>query len=85
MGVFEAIVSIAQAIPIVNDWLQKFIAWYVESQIASMKKENADVIKRAVELHNQIDLEKLLGNKNAGEPTNLPGTELRDTLPGVPK
>lgn len=69
------------AIPILKDFVERFITFYVAQQIAHMKQENRDGIRKAVFNHDQRDLEKAVGNPNAGEPTNLPGIELRDSLP----
>jgi hypothetical protein len=83
MAFFSAIAAVAGAIPIFDKWLQQFIAWYVQNKIATMIKENAEAIRKAVQEQDQRELEKTMGSSTAGEPSSLPGTEVRDSLPGV--
>lgn len=80
---FSALIGLIKAIPIINGWVQGFITLYVNSAIDRMSAENIAAIKKAIEQHNQIDLEKAVGNPHAGEPSDLPGTVIRDKLPGV--
>jgi hypothetical protein len=82
--IFSALLAVIQLIPTVEGWVQSFIAFYVVQQINSMKAENRDAIKKAFDEKDQRDLEKAIGNPAAGEPSGIPGTEHRDTLPGVP-
>lgn len=80
--VFELLIAIARAIPTVRDLLEQFFLWYATTQIEGMKAENrAAVIKMLVE-KNQIEVEKLLGYKNAGEPSGI--GDIVTELPGVP-
>lgn len=80
---FSGVVAVAKAIPTLDGWLQRFIAWYVDSQIEKMKKENIAAIKRAIAQQDQRDLERALGNQNAGEVSGIPDTAIVDSLPGV--
>ena len=82
-AIFGGLVAFFKAIPILNSWLEQFESWYFRTQVASMKKENRDAIKKAIDEQDQRDLEKVLGNPNAGEPSNLPGVEQRNSIPGV--
>ena len=85
MAAFGAILAIIKAIPIIDSWVQKFVGFYVERQIAALKVEIRNAIKKAVEVQDQRDLEKAVGNANAGEPSGLDGVVTRDDLPGVSK
>lgn len=80
---FEAVLALIKAIPVFQQWVERFMAWYIERQIAGMRQENRDAIRKAFEQHDTRDLEKAIGNPHAGEPSELPGTVVRDTLPGV--
>lgn len=84
-AVFGGLVAFFKAIPIVNSWVQTFVVWYVNSQIDAMKAEDVAALKKAVIEKDQRDLEKAIGNPNAGGASGIPGVEHRDTLPGVPR
>lgn len=83
LTVFAYILAFLKVIPIVDGWVRDFIVYYSNSAIDRMTTENRAAIKKAIDGQDQRDLEKALGNPNAGEPSNIAGTELRDTLPGV--
>ncbi len=78
-----AIISLIKAIPILDKWAQAFITFYVNSQIDGMARENIEALRKAIDDQDQRDLEKAIGNPDDGEPSHLPGTEIRHTLPGV--
>jgi len=83
---FSAILAIIKAIPSIKSLVDSFVSYYVGQQIAAMKKENKDAIRKALNEHDQIDLEKALGNPSAGEVSNNPGTSIIDAPPiGVHK
>jgi hypothetical protein len=82
-AIFSAIVGIINLIPVVKGWIDSFIAYYVGKQIESMKAENMAAIRKAVHEQDQRDAERALGNPQAGEPSDIPGTVIRDSLPGV--
>lgn len=83
LTVFASIMSVIKLVPIVDKWVERFVVWYAENQIATMVKENREAMKKAIEAQDQRDLEKVIGNPNAGEPSGTPGTVIRDSLPGV--
>ena len=83
MSVFSIIIAVIKAIPIIKEWFDQLAAYYVEREIANMKTANRESIAKAIKEHDQRDLEKAIGNPNAGEKSNLGGTEIRDSLPGV--
>lgn len=82
-AIFEGIAAIAGAIPVIDKWLQQFIAWYFNNQLASMRSDILAAVKKAIEEQDQRDLEKQMGSTKAGEPSGIPGTVIRDSLPGV--
>ena len=84
-AIFALITAIAQAIPVFAKWLEQFNVWYINQQIDKMAAENVAAIKKAIQEKDQRDLEKALGNPNAGEPSNLPGVTQRDTIVGLSK
>lgn len=83
MDVIGLLLAIFEAIPIVDGWFQALVREYVKRRIARMKAENLDAIRLAIEEHDQRGLEKAIGNPRPGEPSNLPGVEIHDSLPGV--
>lgn len=82
-SVFSLLLAVFKAIPIFEKWFEQLSALYVASRIESMKQENREVIKKAIELQDQRELERAIGSPKAGERSGVPGTEVRDTLPGV--
>jgi len=80
---FALIVGIVRAIPIFAGWFDQFVAYYTNQRIDEMSAENLAAIKTAIQQKDQRDLEKVLGNPNAGEPSNVGGTVIRNDLPGV--
>ena len=82
-GVFSLLLAIFKAIPALEKWFQDLSALYIASRIESMKQENREAIKKAIEAQDQRDLERAIGSPKAGEHSGLPGTEIRDSLPGV--
>ena len=83
LAIFSAITAVASAIPIFDSWLKQFVAWYVANQLSKMKKEDQDVIVKALVQSNQIPIEQLIGYAQAGKPSGVPDTEIVDHLPGV--
>lgn len=77
------LLSLIQSVPIVDKWVERFVTFYVTSMIGSMKSDNRNGIRKAMDEQDQRDLEHAIGSPTAGEPSNLPGVEHRDTLPGV--
>lgn len=77
------LLAVFKAIPILQGWFESLVAGYIATQIAQMKDENRAAIKKAIETQDQRDLEAALGNPHPGEASGIPGTQIRDTLPGV--
>lgn len=83
--VLAGILAVIKAIPIIDKWFQKLVALYVNAEIDRMDKENRDAVKTAIEKFDQRELEKAIGNPNAGGASGIPGTITVPALPGVPK
>lgn len=83
MSILKAIIAIIVAIPTIKGWFDALVKMYVESQIAAWRAEDRAAIRKAIEEQDQRDIEKALGSGKAGEPSGIPGTEIRETLPGV--
>lgn len=82
----EAILAILKALPILDAWFQKLSAAYVQSQIASMEKENVDAIRTAIEKHDQRPLEKAIDSPTAGQVSGDAGAVVVDgDSIGLPK
>jgi hypothetical protein len=80
---FQAILAVLNAIPALKSVFDQFVAWYVAAQIDAMKEDQRAALRKAIEKQDQTDLEKTIGYPHAGEPSNTPGTVIRDSLPGV--
>ncbi|NJO18770.1 MAG: hypothetical protein HC838_00090 [Spirulinaceae cyanobacterium RM2_2_10] len=80
---FSALIAIFEAIPAIKSLFEQFVIFYLNSKIASMASENRDALKKAIEGKDQRDLEKVLANPNAGEPSRIDGVRIRDSIPGV--
>lgn len=83
MTILKAIIAVIVAIPTIKGWFDSLVKMYVEQQIASWRAEDRAAIKKAIDEQDQRDIEKALGSSHAGEPSGIPGTEIRETLPGV--
>lgn len=80
------ILALIKAIPIIDQWVQQLIAAYVGARIASMQKDNLDAIRKAIQDHDQRDLENAIGSPTAGKPSGDAGSVVIDDTPlGVPK
>lgn len=84
MQFFAIIEGILKAVPIADRWVQQFIVWYTNQAIDRMSADNAAAIKKAIQGKDQRDLEKAIGNPDPGGYSNVPGSVVRDDLPGVP-
>ena len=80
---FALLLAIAKAVPVVDKWIQSFVAFYVGRRIDAMDAAIVGGIKKAITDKDQRDLEKAIGNPDAGEPTNYPGTIISPTRPGA--
>jgi len=85
MEIIAIIVGIVKAIPIIDSWFQQFMKFYVETQIANMKQENIEAIRKALLDHDQRPIEKALGVANPGELSLNPNTRVVDSVAGVHK
>jgi hypothetical protein len=85
MQFFAVILALLKAIPTLQKYFDQFLAWYVEREIASIKKEYRDAIERALASCDQRPIEEAMGNHNAGSIAPHAGTSIVDSLPGVPK
>ncbi len=87
MNPIMAVYTIIKAWPTLKSWVESFMKFYVEREIANMKKEDREAIKKAINEQDQRDLEKQIGYSKAGEASGLPGAVIVDSLPnvGMPK
>lgn len=81
--VFGFIYAVIKAIPIVKDWFDKFMTWYIAQGVAHLKEADREAIRKAIDEQDQRDLEKQIGDREPGEASHLPGTGIVDILPGV--
>lgn len=80
----ETVVAFIKAVPVIKKWVEQLIALYVAQQIKAMREADREAIRKAVYDFDQRDLEKQIGSTKPGEPSGLPGTHIRDSLPNVP-
>lgn len=83
LSFFSALLAVIRALPIIKGWVDDFVAFYVDRQIAQMKRENLAAIRRVLMEQDQRDLEKVIGSPRAGEVSGDPNTQIRDSLPNV--
>lgn len=81
MEIFTGILAIFKAIPVLDQWLEKFVTFYVEQKWKAMLEENRAAIRKALVEHDQRDIEKAIGNPEAGEPSKAPGVVIVDHPP----
>lgn len=84
-AIIAGILAVAKSIPVVDSWVQALSVAYTLNQISKMKNENKAAVIRAVSQLDQRDIEKALGSETAGQLSGIAGTQVVDTLPGVPK
>jgi hypothetical protein len=86
VSIVAGIVGLIKAIPILDKWFTLVAVYFVNKSIDNMHKDLLDSLRKALLEKDQRDLEKAIGNPNAGEPSGLPGTVIVDAPPaGVPK
>jgi hypothetical protein len=83
MLALDVLLALLTAIPVLKSWFDQLVADYISFKIESMKQENRDAIRKALDAFDQRDLEKAIGNPNPGAPSNLDGVEYVTDLPGV--
>ena len=78
------ILAIAKAVPIINLWIEQLSSAYMVSRMASLKKENLEALRKALNEHDQRDLEKAIGNPHSGEASGDAGSVIiNQPPPGV--
>jgi hypothetical protein len=77
MVVIDLILAIAKAIPVIDKWLDALTV----ARIESMKKTQREALRKALDEHDQRDLEKAIGSPGAGEPSGNPDSVISDTPP----
>ena len=80
----NALLAIITAIPALQKLFESLMVLFSQKQLESMRVENRDALKKALSLHDQREIEKLV-TTNPGAHSQVPGTEIRDSLPGVEK
>lgn len=81
--IVSLILAILKFLPWAKSVIDEIIAGLVAARIAEMKAANRTAIKVLIEKQDQRDAERALGSPRAGEPSGIPGSEIRDRLPGV--
>lgn len=79
----SALLAIFKAVPTLKTWWDQLLTMYVKHSINEMHEADKEALRKALNEHDQRDLETQLGSTISGEASGAPGTELRDTLPGV--
>ena len=61
--------------------LKEFKEWFLDWRARRAARAAVD---KSTQTGDQRDVEKYIGSTKAGEPSGLPGTSIRDSIPGVP-
>jgi hypothetical protein len=77
------LLAVFKAVPILKQWWDQLLVMYIERQKAKLREEIRKAIIYALVEQDQRDIEKAVGNPNAGEPVRVPDSEIVDSLPGV--
>lgn len=78
-------IAFLKSFPTLLKLLDKAVVWYTGWRIKDMHSDVREGLKKAIEQDDQRDLEEAIGNPDAGEPVDIPGTSIVDSLPGVRK
>lgn len=78
--VIAAILAVAKAIPVLDEWLNKLLVEYAKFKKLKIQKETQEAVDAAFENQDQRGLES---QEHSGEYSGV-GT-IRDSLPGVHK
>ena len=81
--ILSLVLAIIRAIPSLKGFFDAFVKGYVNRNVDSMAKEDREALRKAFEEQDQRDLEKAMGNQNAGKEVPATGSEIVDSLPGV--
>lgn len=79
--IFGTLLAIIKAIPAVKGMIDEFISFYVQNELSNMKKENFDAIRKAMDEHDQRELEKSAGSPTAGLPSGDSGAVIQPLPP----
>ncbi len=81
--ILKIILALLQAVPSLKSVWDELVAAYIERQIATMKQQNRDAIRKAINEQDQRPIERAIGSPHAGEPSRIPGVVIVDDLPNV--
>lgn len=82
-AIIVLLTSVSKAVPIVDKWVETFVAAYIAQKKQWIKKENHEAIKKSMETGDQRPVEEAMGSTRTGEISGIPGTSVVDSLPGV--
>ena len=80
---FATIIAIIKAIPTIKSWVDQLMVLYFKSQVASLRAADREAIRKAIDEHDQRDLENQIGSNNAGKPSGIAGSHYTSNIPGV--
>ncbi len=83
--IFSILLTIFKAIPALKSAWDGLVSLYIEHEIASIRKERREAIRKAINEQDQRDIEKAIGSDKAGKESGIPGTVIVDDgdLPDV--
>jgi hypothetical protein len=84
MEILALITGIIKLIPVIKDAFEKLVAYYIGTQIESMKAENLSAVRLAMSDYDQRKIEEALGSSHAGKPVDMQGSEIRSHIVGIP-
>lgn len=77
----QILIIILKALPALKALVDRFFALYAQQEYRSFQKAVQEGIRKAVDEHDQRDLEKAIGSPKAGLPSGVPGSTFHDSLP----
>jgi hypothetical protein len=81
--IISLLLAIFKAVPVLKEAWDRLLVLYIEHQENEMLEADRAAIRKAIDGQDQRDLEKQIGSTVSGKPSGIPGTEFRDSLPGV--
>jgi len=83
MSILALITAIIKLIPVLKDAFEQLAAYYVQTQIETMKAENLEAVRLAILAKDQRAIEKALGSSHEGKPVDMAGSEIVSHVVGI--
>lgn len=77
--IISLILAIFKAFPILDKWFEQF----KEAKEIEAKKRNRESVEESAQTGDQRPIEDAMNSSKTGKPSGIPGSEIKDKLPGV--